>query len=190
MEQPIETWTVRVDADVSSLQEQLNVAAGAGRQFSRSLVTAFQGVAVQGKSVTETLRTFALSLSQMTLQAAFRPLDQLAGNALQGLLSGGLAGGGSSGLPVPFASGGVISSPIAFPLQGGATGIAGERGAEAIMPLARGPDGKLGVRADGGSRDVSITFNITTQDAESFRRTETQISAMLARAVANGQRNM
>jgi phage-related minor tail protein len=189
MEQPVETWTVRVDADVSGLQEQLNAASGAGRQFSRSLITAFQGVAIQGKGITETLRTFALSLSQMTLQAAFRPLDQIASNALQGLLSGGVSAGGG-GMPLPFASGGVISSPIAFPMQGGATGIAGERGAEAIMPLARGPDGKLGVRADSGSRDVSITLNVTTPDAESFRRTETQLSAMLARAVANGQRNM
>lgn len=189
MDQPVETWTVRVDADVTGLQEQLNVASVAGRQFSRSLATAFHGAAVQGKSVTETLRTFALSLSQMTLQAAFKPLDQIAGNALQGLLSGRV-GSGAGGMPLPFASGGVISSPISFPLKGGATGVAGERGAEAIMPLARGPDGKLGVRADGGSRDVSITLNVTTPDAESFRRTETQLSAMLARAIAQGQRNM
>lgn len=189
MDQPVETWTVRVDADVSGLQEQLNAASGAGRQFSRSLVTAFQGVAIQGKGVNETLRTFVLSLSQMTLQAAFKPLEHVAGNALQGLLSGGIWPS-TGGMPLPFASGGVISSPIAFPLQGGSTGIAGERGSEAIMPLARGPDGKLGVRADGGSRNVTIHLNVTTPDADSFRRTETQLSAMLARAVAQGQRNL
>jgi phage-related minor tail protein len=70
------------------------------------------------------------------------------------------------------------------------TGIAGERGAEAIMPLARGPDGRLGVKSNGGGAGVNVTFNVATPDAESFRRTEAQISAMLARAIAHGQRNM
>jgi phage-related minor tail protein len=68
-------------------------------------------------------------------------------------------------------------------------GVAGERGAEAILPLARGRDGRLGVRA-GGTPSMSITFNVTTPDADSFRRSETQIAALLARAVAHGHRNL
>jgi phage-related minor tail protein len=90
---------------------------------------------------------------------------------------------------VPFAGGGVIASPIAFPLAGGRIGIAGERGAEAILPLSRGADGRLGVKAE-GSGGITVTFNVTTPDAESFRRSETQIAALLARAVAQGQRNL
>jgi len=81
---------------------------------------------------------------------------------------------------VPFASGGVIASPIAFPLAGGATGIAGERGA----------DGRLGVVAAQGGSGAAITVNIQTQDAESFSRSQTQVAAMIARAVALGQRNL
>jgi phage-related minor tail protein len=68
-------------------------------------------------------------------------------------------------------------------------GIAGERGAEAIMPLSRGPDGRLGVAVP-RSAGAQITFNVTATDAESFRRSESQISAMLARAAALGQRNL
>ena len=68
-------------------------------------------------------------------------------------------------------------------------GKGGERGPEAILPLARGPDGSLGVRAS-TTGAVSITFNITTPDADSFRRSETQIAALLARAVGQGQRNL
>jgi len=103
----------------------------------------------------------------------------------------GFANGGviQNGLPVPFASGGVIASPVTFPLANGRMGLAGERGPEAIMPLARGPDGKLGVRAQ-GVPGISVTINVTTPDAESFRRSETQIAAMIARAVALGQRNL
>ncbi len=87
---------------------------------------------------------------------------------------------------MPFASGGIIPSPIAFPLAGGRIGLAGERGAEAIMPLSRGADGRLGVAVRGGG-GVNVTFNVTTPDAESFRRSETQVAAMLARAVSLGQ---
>jgi phage-related minor tail protein len=92
--------------------------------------------------------------------------------------------------PVPFAQGGVIQSPITFPLGQGRMGIAGERGAEAIMPLARGSDGRLGVMAHGGSGAINVTFNVSTTDADSFRRSESQVAAMLARAVSFGHRNL
>ena len=58
------------------------------------------------------------------------------------------------------------------------------------MPLARGPDGRLGVKAESGGNARPIIFNVTTPDAESFRRSETQVAAMLARAVQLGQRNL
>lgn len=189
MDQPVETWTVRVDADLSGLQAQMARASSEGRQLGRVLTTALQGIALEGKSVTDTLRTLALSLADIALKSAFKPLEQALGGIFQGLIGGGLGGGG--GLPIPFAAGGVIASPIAFPLSGGATGIAGERGAEAIMPLSRGPDGRLGVKANGNAGgNVTVTFNVTTPDADSFRRTETQLAAMLSRAIANGQRNL
>lgn len=190
---PVETWTVAVNADTSALAAELRNAASLGRQFSNALVGAFDSIAVKGKNLGDVLRTLALRLSEIVLKAALRPLEQGFGNLVAGLLSGGVgfARGGvvSQGLPVPFAAGGVIQSPIAFPLAGGRTGLAGERGAEAILPLARGPDGRLGVAARGGA-GVSVTFNVTAQDADSFRRSETQIAAMLARAVSLGHRNL
>lgn len=133
------------------------------------------------------------NLSHLVLKAAMKPMEQGFGQLLTGLVSGGsaFANGGviARGMPVPFASGGVIQSPISFPLAHGAMGIAGERGAEAIMPLGRTVDGRLGVVAQGGS-GVSVTMNISTPDAESFRRSESQVAAMLARAVSLGQRNL
>ena len=190
---PIETWTVAIDADTSALQEELKAAAGLGRQFSNALINAFEGVAIKGKGLGDVLRSLALRLSDIVVKAAFRPLEQGFSGLLGGLFSGGLgfAKGGviKQGMPVPFASGGVIQSPIAFPLAGGRLGVAGERGAEAIMPLSRGADGRLGVVARGGG-GVNVTFNVSTPDAESFRRSETQVAAMLARAIALGQRNL
>jgi phage-related minor tail protein len=191
MDTPVETWTIRVDAETEGLEGELQKAAASGKQFGRAMTSAFADIAIRGKSLSDTIRSLALALSELALKAALKPLEEGIGSVIQGAISGGFGiGGGSGGVPVPFASGGVISSPIAFPLQGGMTGIAGERGAEAIMPLARGPDGRLGVRSNGGGGSMNVTFNVTTPDADSFRRTEGQLSAMLVRAVAQGQRNM
>ncbi len=66
----------------------------------------------------------------------------------------------------------------------------GEAGAEAILPLKRGSDGALGVAADGGGQPVQVVFNVTAQDAASFRKSEGQIAAMLARTVARGRRGL
>jgi len=192
MDEPLTTWTVEIDADTTALEQQLAQSARLGRQFGHALTNAFEGVALRGRGLTDVLRTLAFSLSRMTLQAAFRPLEQTFGNFLSQLLSGTAFQNGGvirQGLPMPFASGGVIASPTLFPLHGGRVGLAGERGAEAILPLARGPDGRLGVQASSSS-GVSVTFNVTTPDAESFRRSETQIAAMLARAVGQGHRNL
>lgn len=195
MNDPVETWTVAIDADTTSLQQELAHATRYGRQFGAALTTAFSGITLKGKGLSETIDTLALSLSRMALNAAFKPLEQGLGQAFAGLFGGGafaFANGGviQGGLPVPFAAGGVIASPISFPLGNGKTGIAGERGAEAIMPLARGSDGRLGVRAENSGGARPIVVNVTTPDAESFRRSETQVAAMLARAVQLGHRNL
>ena len=80
--------------------------------------------------------------------------------------------------------------PFSNAIGGGQLGLAGEAGPEAILPLTRGSDGRLGVRAQSGGGNIAITMNISAQDAESFRRSETQIGAMLVRAVNRGQRNL
>ena len=53
---------------------------------------------------------------------------------------------GSNGI-VPFAKGGVVNQPTIFPFAKGGVGLMGEAGPEAIMPLKRSQDGRLGVEA-------------------------------------------
>ena len=63
---------------------------------------------------------------------------------------------------VPYATGGVVSRPTLFKFaQGGTmrTGLMGEAGPEAIMPLSRGPNGKLGV-ASSGSGTTNVVVNV------------------------------
>lgn len=190
-EDGFETWTVIVDADTSALQRELDAASALGRRFSNSLVRAFDGIAVKGRSLGDVLRGLTLDLSNMVLKAAFKPLEQGIGSLFSGLLSGGLgmAGQAAQPLPIPFAKGGVLQSPFTFPLGRGSVGIAGEAGPEAIMPLARGRDGRLGVAAQGGG-GVSVVVNVSTPDAASFQRSQTQVAAAMARAIAMGQRNL
>ena len=86
----------------------------------------------------------------------------------------------SRGNVVPFANGGVVGSPTLFPMSGGRTGLMGEAGPEAIMPLKRGPNGKLGV--EGGSNvTVQQTFNFAANGDESVKR----IIAEAAPKIAN-----
>lgn len=58
---------------------------------------------------------------------------------------------------VPYAKGGIVDRPMMFPFAKG-IGLMGEAGPEAIMPLKRGADGKLGVAGGGGG--TSVTVNV------------------------------
>jgi phage-related minor tail protein len=73
----------------------------------------------------------------------------------------GFARGGvfAGGRVQPFALGGVVTRPMLFPLANG-TGLMGEAGPEAIMPLKRGPDGRLGVSAANANAPAAANSNV------------------------------
>lgn len=171
--------------DLAALRAQLDGINASAGNVSASLSRAFASASASGRAFNATLATITASLAQMLASLG-------AGFLNQGLSSifGGLFGGAGASLPAaPFADGGIVASPTYFG-AGGSLGLMGERGAEAIMPLARGPNGQLGVVANGTGRAPNITVNIQTTDVESFRRSETQVAAALARAVARGRRGL
>jgi len=169
-------------------------AATLERGMSRGLRKAFDGLVFDGDKLSDALDGLAKSMISTVYSAAMRPIT----NQVGGLIAGGVsslvegllpfADGGSfaQGRVMPFASGGIVTGPTMFPMRGG-TGLMGEAGPEAIMPLARGPDGKLGVRGSGGPTNVVI--NVTTPDAQSFQRSQGQIAAQMLRALGRGNRN-
>ncbi len=176
------------------LRDALRDLEGLADGFGRAMTTAFKRSVVDGKRLEDVLKSLALSMSGKALDAALAPIAKGVGGFVESLFSGlsgaqGFARGGVAGpMVTPFAQGGVVATPSYFPMRGG-LGLMGEAGPEAILPLARGPDGKLGVRAGGGG-GTSVVFNVTTRDAESFRRAEAELTAMLARAVARGHRGL
>lgn len=163
--------------------------------IGRGLRQAFDGVVFDGMKLTDALKGVAQSLSDTFYAVAMRPIQ----NAFGGAIAQGLTGLASSILPfanggsfsqgrvMPFAQGGVVSSPVTFPMRGG-RGLMGEAGPEAIMPLARGADGRLGVQSAGG-RALNVVMNITTPDVQGFQRSQSQIAAQVSRALGRGQRN-
>lgn len=184
-------------SDLRTMDRLTQSLSRSSESFGKSIVSAFSRGVVEGKRFEDVLRSVGRSMTDSLLKTALKPLQtglsSLLGTgvkSLSGLFGGiGLSGSGGGGVPVaPFAEGGIVASPSYFP-TGRGLGLMGERGAEAIMPLARGPDGRLGVRAGGGqARPLNVVVQVSTPDADSFRRSEAQVSAAIARAVARGRR--
>src|SRR5690606_34002405 len=114
------------------------------QSFGTQLTGALRGAVTSGKSLEDVLRRIGLNLASMALEQGLSPLRNLAGGLFSSIL-GGVTPFARGGV-VPFASGGIVSSPTYFP-AGRNIGLMGEAGAEAIMPLQRTADGRLGVAA-------------------------------------------
>jgi len=172
----VDAMRIHLDALTSS-QMRYNLALEGsdrfGRQFGRTLTNAFVGLAVHGKGLSDVLSGLALSISKIALNAAFKPLETAFGTALQSLVSSSSIVSGNA----PAASTSFSQSGSIFSNGGFSSLIASSQGA--ASPVAN-------VAANG----ANIVFNVTTSDAASFQQSQTQIAAVLARALAQGQRNL
>jgi phage-related minor tail protein len=186
---------------LGSLSAQTNALVVSTNSFANAMRRAFTQATAGGKQLDDVLKGLALRISNLAVTAAFKPIASgLSGGITGGLdkLFSGLVGSGAGnaasghalGAIKPFAAGGVIGTPTYFPLSSGGLGLAGEAGPEAIIPLARGPNGQLGVAMHGSSAPANVTVQISTPDVSSFRRSEAYITGQIARAVARGQRNL
>jgi phage-related minor tail protein len=181
-------------AGAEELREVLDDLGARSRSFGSAITTALKGAVIDGDSLIEVLQNIAYRFSSISLDVGLKPLETSIGSMVSGasnMLSGaiGFSHGGVPGRVQAFATGGVVSQPTYFPMSGG-TGLMGEAGSEAIMPLKRGPDGRLGVAASEGGAPVQVIFNVNATDAQSFRKSEGQINAMLTRAVGRGRRGV
>jgi hypothetical protein len=149
--------------DAAPLRAALGELEGLADQFGRAMTTAFRQSVVDGKRLEDVLRSLALSLSGRALNAALAPIGRGIGAILGGAAKG-FSRSGDAGLGMGDWRQRTSASPIPNPQSLGGRG--------------------------GGAGQVNVTFNVTTPDAGSFRRAEAEITAMLARAVARGQRGL
>jgi phage-related minor tail protein len=183
MEMLMQDNDVGVSLRTGELRAEMQDLSRLADSFGNKLVTSLAGAVIHGRKLSDVFRGLALSMANQALSMALKPL----GNLLGGLFANAKGNVFVGGSVTPFANGGVVNSPMLFPMRNG-TGLMGEAGAEAIMPLARGSDGKLGVRGGGGG--ASVTVNISTPDVQSFHQSQSQVAAMIARAVERGNRNL
>ena len=151
----IDTLVINVTADTVQFRNALSEATREAAGFSSAISRAFRQAVVGGKSFESVLSSLALKLAGLALDRALKPVSDYLGKGLDALFSSfGLARGGvvAGGAVQPFANGGVVAQPTLFPLARG-LGLMGEAGAEAVLPLARGPDGTLGVKSNAAPAD-------------------------------------
>ncbi len=112
------------------------------------------------------LRAFTDMISKMIVQWLLLESTMTMGSGLFTLAGGGsgmfFAKGAafSGGRVIPFADGDVVDRPTRFPMPQG-TGLMGEKGPEAIMPLKRLPGGRLGVEAAQPAGNLTISVPVT-----------------------------
>lgn len=197
-----------VDGDLPDTTEKARSSTNAlgvsATQFANAMRKAFTDAIAGGKKFDDVLKSLALRLSSVALTNALKPLIKQLTGGLGDILGSPdtpptIPGGTPPIIPpntpplpagvIQFASGGIIGTPSYFPLPSGGLGLAGEAGPEAIVPLTRGSDGRLGVAMAGGA-PANITVQIVSPDLASFQRSEAYLTGQIARAVARGQRNL
>jgi lambda family phage tail tape measure protein len=153
------------DTFSESLKQYYEQITNLGTQVADSVKGAFQGLEDQLTSFVTTGKASFADLARSILediariairQAIIAPLVKGVG----GIFGLKFADGGvfaQNGIQ-KFARGGIVNGPTMFPFAKG-IGLMGEAGPEAIMPLRRGADGRLGVAASGGA-GVNVTVNV------------------------------
>ncbi|MDF1737334.1 MAG: phage tail tape measure C-terminal domain-containing protein, partial [Minwuia sp.] len=198
-----------IDGIKRAMRKMAEDAEDSADRAERALTGAFDAA---GDSLKEMVRNGELDLERLG-DALFDLLFELAAAEAQkavikpvlsfiGSTLGLVAADGAvmdHGMPVTaFRKGGVTTGPTFFPMANGQTGLMGEDGEEAIMPLKRTADGALGVRAvlpdmrgaGGGGATVIFAPNIKVEvaggasgDAAADRKFGEQISEQITGAL-------
>jgi phage-related minor tail protein len=175
---------------------KLDTAKDKGEEMQYVFTNAFKGMEDSLVSFVQTGKLDFSSLANSMIadmarvaiqQSITKPLVGAATSFLAGMFADGAAF--DSGGVHAFANGGtftnsIVSSPTPFMFANGggfSQGIMGEAGDEAVMPLARGADGSLGVRASGGGGGSSMVVNVIESPGnggQQNRRTENGVDVL------------
>ena len=140
-------------------QAKRNIESGLAGTFEKQLKGEFDSIGDMWRDLLIKMasQAAAAKLSESIFGTGKEGDKGWVGQLVQLFSSQQAAGGAWQGGVQFFASGGVFNSPTAFAHSGG-LGVLGEAGPEAVMPLQRGADGKLGVASRGGG---AVTINIS-----------------------------
>jgi hypothetical protein len=174
-------------AIVEQRREMERLANFLGSQMEDALMSMVDGTKSVEDAFKDMARAVIAELYRVIVVQRIVGSFSTGGGGLLGALYGGFfpsANGNvfSGGNVVPFADGGVVTRATTFPMQNGGVGLMGEAGPEAILPLKRGPGGKLGVESSGGGGTVvNNNISVTGSDSESVRREITKMIPQISR---------
>lgn len=152
--------------EMAAMEERSRVIEEAAQEqkrmqdfISQSFESGFMSIIDGTQSVKDAFRSMARDIIAELYRVLVVKKLVSAATGFFGFADGGVFQGGSQ--VQAFANGGVVGGPTFFPMSGGKTGLMGEAGPEAIMPLKRGKNGKLGVEASGESGNVTVVQNFS-----------------------------
>lgn len=167
---PFQQWAKDIPQTAAAITEALH---GIETRGFDSLASAIADVVTGTKSLKEAFSDVAQSIISEIIQMTVKMLIFRSLSSVFPGLFGGSGGGGSSfqspfangaaflgGNVIPFATGGVVGGPTLFPMAGGQTGLMGEAGLEAVMPLTRDSRGRLGVKAENNNTPGPIEVHL------------------------------
>lgn len=152
---------------VDDLKDKFSSVGDAAKEMGDQVGQALQDIIIGGENANEVLSKLLSSFASSLFQSGWDNLMSAfsGGDLFSGLFSakGNVFEGGDV---TAFAKGGIVGSPTFFGMKSG-LGLMGEAGPEAIMPLRRGADGKLGVAAgrDGGGAAVTVQVTVDARGA-------------------------
>ena len=136
------------------------------------------------QSIGDMLANFLKAIAKMIAQQAI--LNAMKNSSLFGGLFADGGAFGQSGQINAFASGGVVDRPQFFKFASGGsfkTGVMGEAGPEAILPLKRGADGKLGVTMNGGTDGGTVVNIVVNENGQTKQDGATGDAGKLAQRI-------
>lgn len=179
-------------AGVTELNEKFEETGDTALKMEGALENMFVSILDGSKSASDAVADLAREFGNMALKAAFSGIFGGVFDGIAGIFSSGQGNVFEGGNRVAFGNGGVVNKRTRFPMGNGQIGEAGEMGAEAIIPLRRGSDGKLGVRAempqavhapnvqqgDTIAMSFSPQIDATGADVEAIKRLESAVTRM------------
>ena len=177
---------IMLEKQEDAYQKSIDALQAMGENIERTIGDSISSIKYDFESLSDAAKSAALSISRYFFENQIMPnvvggfdAQNKTGSGLTGLFMNAIGG------IMPFAKGGVVNSPTYFSNNGRAA-VAGEAGPEAILPLARGRDGKMGVQGGG---NTTYNFNISTPNPEAFRKSMPQIANEMSQRMAAGRRN-